>query len=95
MKKNPTLLTIAVIGIITAISITQFSYSSPDELLNANVEALAWQGSEGPDVTILPCTFSPKDKCTYSELAQGPEGELIVVGKRTKDGFKNTGGEAM
>lgn len=85
MKKKLLSVTFAVMGIIMAIMLIQLNGTCNDELLNANVEALA-----GPDITVTPCEFAKKEKCKYAELAKGPEGDMIVVGNRIIFEFRNS-----
>lgn len=92
MKKVFLLSIIAVIGVITAVIVIQSIGNNGDEILNANVEALAWNGSEGGPEVVIPCTLDPKAECEYAELAKGPEGEMIVVGKSMRPGFRNNNG---
>lgn len=100
MKKKLFLLIFAVIGIIAAItvSITQLRSADCNEILHANIEALAGQGGgEG----IIRC--APEgDVCKYYIMLcdsngnpkKDPEGNTILVEKEIY-GLKNISAEAQ
>ena len=79
MKKRIFLFTIAVTGVITAIAVVQLRRAAGNEILNANVEALA-----GPGIVVIPCQFAKLEECEYPEFVAGPEGDLVFVGYQTK-----------
>ena len=88
MKKVFLLSVITVIGLFTAVIFIQSRENNGDEILNANVEALA-----GPGV-IVPCRLSPGDSCSYTVWAEDAEGKLVEVGVQTYENMRSTENEA-
>lgn len=78
MKKKLFLFAVLSTAILSAVFVIQFNGNSCDDLLNANVEALA-----GPGV-VIPCQLAESERCEYPEFAVGPEGELVIVGVQIK-----------
>lgn len=75
MKKNLLLLTFVVIEIITAIAVTQLNNTGCDEILNANIEVLAWNDSGGGDGQV-DCKEGKKG-CTFKIIMHDEEGNVV------------------
>lgn len=63
MKKKLFLFAVLSTVILSAVSIIQFNTNSCDDLLHANVEALAGPGG---DVGQIPCVLMKLYECTFS-----------------------------
>lgn len=75
MKKKHFLLTVLSAVALSAISIIQFNSNSGDDLLEANVEVLAWQGSDGGDGGVH-CTKGEKG-CTFQVVIYDENGNIL------------------
>lgn len=80
MKKKLFLFAALSTAILSAIYVIQFNGNSCDDLLNANIEALAGPGGG----VVIPCQFAKLEECEYPEFVVGPEGDLVFVGYQTK-----------
>ena len=80
MKKGLFLFAVLSTAILSVISVIQFNGDSCDDLLNANIEALAGPGGG----VVIPCQLAESERCEYPEFAVGPEGELVIVGVQVK-----------
>lgn len=76
MKKSLFLGIFAVIGIMAAITLIKLNGIDSNELLNANVEALAWDNSEGGDGKV-DCMMG-KTGCTFKVILHDDNGNEAV-----------------
>lgn len=99
MKKSLFLFAVLSTAILSAISVIQFNSNSCDDLLHANIEALAGPGGgEGGEIRCMP----EGEECVYFMLlcdSDGkpitcPEGRYIVEEKRIK-GLQNLPSQAQ
>lgn len=94
MKKGLFLFAVLSTAILSVISVIQFNGDSCDDLLNANVEALARSDSGSGDGTVH-CTVEP-GICEYDVILYDPEGNVLknaegeIISIHRKDsGLKN------
>ena len=98
MKKSFFLFAVLITAILSAISVLQFNGDSCDNLLNANVEALAGPGGGGGEIHCMPegrqCVYYVILCDSNGKPITDPEGKYILE-ERAIAGLRNLPSQAQ